>query len=128
MPFDNPFEGAFGDIQILMDARSHISSKGDWVKGCFRNCHRHCLVAALSVVAGSPNFNTPNRVERRLAGLLAAQLPSGSAFWARMRFFTARQRLMWFNDDPRTKHEDVMALFDRAVDHLTSRVPAYILA
>jgi len=27
---------------------------------------------------------------------------------------------MWFNDDSRTSHEDVMALFDRTISHLAS--------
>jgi len=34
--------------------------------------------------------------------------------------FVARQRLMWFNDDSRTSHEDVMALFDRTISHQAS--------
>jgi hypothetical protein len=41
-----------------------------------------------------------------------------------LRFLTARQRLMWFNDNPRTSHADVMALFDRTIDSLASTVPA----
>jgi hypothetical protein len=88
--------------------------------------NRYCLVAALSVVSGSATFQKPNQVERRLARRLAAQLPSQVPLWARMRCFTARQRLMWFNDSPRTKHEDVMVLFDRAIDHQTIKVSIYI--
>jgi hypothetical protein len=34
----------------------------------------------------------------------------------------ARQRPMRFNDDSRTSHEDVMALFDRAICSLTTKV------
>jgi hypothetical protein len=60
-----------------------------------------------------------NRVERRLARVLVSQLPSERPVWTRLRFFTARQRLMWFNDDHRTSHADVMALFDNAIDHST---------
>ena len=41
--------------------------------------------------------------------------------WARLRFFTARQRLMWFNDARHTSHADVMALFDRAINHLMAQ-------
>ena len=98
------------------------------MQGRFKDGDRHCLVAALSVVSGSLNFNMPNPVERRLARLLVAQLPAGRRIWARLRFFTARQRLMWFNDDPRTSHADVMALFDRTIDSLASKVPAYVSA
>ena len=43
-----------------------------------------------------------------------------------MKFVTSRQRLVWFNDDPGTKHEDVIALFDRTIDHLTIKAPVYV--
>ena len=128
MPFDNPHQTPFGDLELLRDARSHISDKRDWVQGCYRDGDRYCLVAALSTAAKSPTFHTPNRVERRLARLLVAQLPSQASFWWRMGCFTGRQRLIWFNDCPGTTHEDVMALFDGTIDHLMSRVPAYIPA
>jgi hypothetical protein len=128
MPFDNPHQEPFGDLERLRDARSHISDERDWVQGRYRDGDRYCLVATLSAVAKSPTFHTPNRVERRLARLLAAQLPSRVPFWARMRCFTGRQRLIWFNDCPGTKHADVMALFDGAIDHLMSKVPTYMPA
>ena len=75
MPFDNPHQAPFGDIELLREARSRISSKSDWVQGRFRDGHRECLVAALSVVSGSRAFNMPNRTERRLARLLAVHIP-----------------------------------------------------
>ena len=84
MPFDIPFDGEFGDIQILMDARGRISGKGDWVKGRFREGDRHCLVDALSLAAGSPEISLPNRTEKQLSRLLAKQLPSRKGFWNRL--------------------------------------------
>jgi hypothetical protein len=33
---------------------------------------------------------------------------------------------MWFNDSQRTGHPDVLALFDRAIDHSMSKTPAFI--
>ena len=33
-----------------------------------------------------------------------------------------------FNDDPRTRHDDVLALFDRVIHYLTSKIPDYISA
>ena len=126
MPFDNPHQAPFSNDEVLRDARRRISNENDWAQGRFRDGDRHCLVAALSVVSGSRNFNMPNPVERRLARLLVAQLPARKRIWARLRFFTARQRLMWFNDDPRTSHADVMALFDRTIDNLASKMPVYV--
>ena len=128
MPFDNPYQTPFGDLELLMGARSRISDPDNWTKGSFSDGKRHCLVAALSLVAGSRSYNFPNRTERRLVGLLANQLPPGRSFFTRITFISARQRLMWFNDGYRTKHDDVMALFDRTVDNLTSKAPQYVTA
>jgi hypothetical protein len=128
MPFDNPFDGEFGDIQILMDARGLISGKGDWVKGRFREGDRHCLVDALSLASGSPEISLPNRTEKQLARLLANQLPSRKRFWNRLVLMPARRRLIWFNDNPHTKHEDVMALFDRTIEYQISKARVSLAA
>jgi hypothetical protein len=123
MPFDNPHEIPFGDIEILRDARRRISSRRDWVQGCFRDGDRHCLVAALSIASGSRSFRRSNQTERRLARLLARQLPETAPFWAKSQFVPARQRLMWFNDNAGTHHTDVMALFDRTIAQLACAMP-----
>jgi hypothetical protein len=121
MPFDNPHQAPFGDAELLRDARSRLSRRRNWVQGRFQDGNRLCTVGALSLVSGSHSFDTPNRVERRLARVLVSQLPSELPVWTRFRFFTARQRLMWFNDAHRTSHADVMALFDKAIDHSTAQ-------
>ena len=126
MPFDNPHQTPFGDAELLWEARSRVSTRSDWVQGRFQDGNRLCIVGALSLVSGSRSFETPNRVERRLARVLVAQLPQRRPVWVRLRFFTARQRLMWFNDNRRTGHADVLALFDRAIDHSMSKTPAFI--
>ena len=128
MPFDNPPDGRFGDIQLLWAARSRIGDKSGWVQGRYSDGDRLCLVAALSVAAGSLSFYAPSRTERRLARLLADQLPERVPLWARLKFFTARQRLIWFNDSPHTKHEDVLSLMDRAIDRVASRTPVHVSA
>lgn len=126
MPLDNPHRVPFSDVELLMDARDRIGIKSDWVQGRYQDGNRHCVVAALSIVCGSPSFNIANQTERRLARQLVVHLSSRLPFWTRLRFFTARQRLMWFNDDPRTTHSDVMGLFDRAISHQTARLRSYI--
>jgi hypothetical protein len=128
MPFDAPYQTPFGDIELLMDARGRIANRKNWVQRRFQNGGRHCLVAALSLACGSRSFQMPNRTERRLARLIAKQIPPDAPLIIRYRLVPARQRLMSLNDDPRTTHEDVMALFDRTISHLAStarvRVPA----
>jgi hypothetical protein len=121
MPFDNPHDSPFGDLEVLRAARSHISDKGHWLKADFQDGDRLCLVAALSVAAGSRNFCIPNPVEQRLARILAAQLPPTAPLLTRIRVYPVRRRLMFFNDDAQTLHEDVLAVFDRAINHLAHK-------
>ena len=105
MPFDNPHQTPFGDLELLMEARGRISRRDAWVQGHFRKGGRYCLVASLSLTCGSRSFGMPNRTELRLSRLIAMQMPSNAPFWVRHRFMPARRRLIAFNDDPLTRHE-----------------------
>src|SRR5215831_3872336 len=128
MPLDNPNQAPVGDLEILVDARSRISDQNSWVQGRYTDGDRRCLVAALSQACGSRGFSMPNKIERRLARMLARQLPADAPWWTKIRLVPARHRLMSFNDFPRTTQHDVLALFDRAIRHLASRVPEYVTA
>jgi hypothetical protein len=128
MPFDNPCQMPFGDLELIMEVRGCISSRTAWVQGHFRKEGRYCLVAALSLTCGSRSFGMPNRTELRLSRLIANQMPPNAPFWIRHRFMPARRRLIAFNDDLLTHHEDVMALFDRAIEHLASTAPVCVAA
>ena len=128
MQFDDPYQTPFGDIEILTDARNRISDQDKWIKGRFRDGDRHCLVDALSLASGSRSVHLPNCTERRLARVLAKQLRPGSRIWNTVPLIPARQRLIWFNDSFRTKHDDVMSLFDRTIHHAANGVPRYVSA
>jgi hypothetical protein len=128
MPFDSPSQMPFGDIELLIDARSRISDRKSWVRHRFQDGDRYCLVAALSVVCGSRSFQIPNRSEKRLARVLAKQIAPDAPFITRCRLIPARMRLMSLNDGPRTTHEDVMALFDRTIGHLARIAPISVPA
>ena len=128
MPFDNPHQMPFGDLELLMEARSRISSKHFWVQGHFQKDGRYCLVASLSLTCGTRSIGMPNRTERRLSRLVAKQTPSNAPFLVRYRFMPARQRLIAFNDDPHTRHDDVLALLDRTIDRLASTAPVCVTA
>jgi hypothetical protein len=127
MPFDSSHQMPASDLEVLVDARGHISGKNAWVKRRFQDGNRHCLVGALSLACGSPGFNVMNQTERRLARLLAEQLSPEEHWWMRLRFVTVRSRLMSFNDHPRTTHEDVLAVYDHAIHCLARRFPAPVL-
>jgi hypothetical protein len=128
MPFDNPSQAPIGDVAILMDARDRIVDPSRWLKHGFQDGDRHCLVAALSVACDSRSFHDPNETERRLAKFLAKQMPlnRGFAKWAAL--VSARNGLMMFNDHRRTRHDDVVGLFDRAIDHAAMKAPLYVAA
>ena len=128
MPFDAPYQTPFGDIELLTDARSRIANRNLWVRHRFEDVDRHCLVAALSLACGSRSFQLPNQTENRLARLIAKQIPPDAPFMTRCRLIPARKRLMSLNDDRRTTHEDVMALYDRTISHLASTAPISVPA
>jgi hypothetical protein len=128
MPFDNPHQTPLGDLELLMEARGRISSRDTWVKGHFQREGRYCLVASLSLTCDSRSFGMPNRMELRLSRLIAMQMPSYAPFWIRYRLMPARQRLIAFNDDAHTRHDDVLALLDRTIDRLASMAPACVAA
>jgi hypothetical protein len=120
MPFDNPPQGPSSDLEILMDARGMIDSPDRWLKGNFRKEDRHCLVAALALACRNPQFDQPSGTERRLIRAMARQLPGGRSRLQRMICFNPMQRLIRFNDSRRTTHDNVMALFDRTIEHLAN--------
>jgi hypothetical protein len=128
MPFDAPYRTPFGDIELLMDARSRISDGKSWVRHRFEDGDRHCLVAALSLACGSRSFQMPNRTEKRLAREIAKQIAPHAPFITRCSLMPARMRLMSLNDGPCTTHEDVMALFDRTISHLARTAPISVPA
>ena len=128
MPFDNPHQTPFGDLELLTEARGRISSRDTWVQGHFRKGGRYCLVASLSLTCGSRSFGMPNRMELRLSRLVAIHTPSNAPFLVRRRFMPARWRLIAFNDDLLTQHVDVIALLDRAIEHLVSTAPVRVAA
>jgi hypothetical protein len=74
MPFDNPHQAPFGDLELLLDARRLISDRGHWVKRRFQDGNRLCLVAALSSVSVSQGSGMASWVERRLNRLLASRV------------------------------------------------------
>jgi hypothetical protein len=126
MPFDNPHQMPFGDLELLMEARGRISRKDFWVQGHFQKDGRYCLVASLSLTCGTRSIGMPSRTELRVSRLVAMHMPSNAPFWIRHRFMPSRRRLIAFNDDLLTQHHDVIALLDRAIEHLASTAPVCV--
>jgi hypothetical protein len=128
MPFDNPYHAPIGDVAILMDARDRIADPSRWLKHGFQDGDRRCLVAALSLASGSRSFDDPNETERRLTKLLAKQVPLNRGFGKWAALVSPRNGLMMFNDHRRTRHDDVVGLFDRAIEHVSRKAALYVAA
>ena len=119
MPFDGPHECPFSDIDRLLAARGKIASPNQWTKGALRrDDNRDRVVGALKKVSGSLGEFRLTRAELRLAGLLANQLPKRNIILGALFRRSPVRRLMKFNDNRWTRHSEVLALFDRAIERL----------
>jgi hypothetical protein len=56
MPFDNPHQTPYGDLELLMKARGRISERDAWVRGHFQKGGRYCMVASLSLDVRQPQL------------------------------------------------------------------------
>jgi hypothetical protein len=120
MPFDNPRPGPLTDIEILVgcaksDRQPELLAEGPLQEITPALPHRRTGVAC-----NNPQFDEPSRTGRRMTLAMARQLPRGWGRLQRMICFRPRKRLIRFNDNPRMTHDDVMALFDRTIQHLGS--------
>src|SRR2546423_4029305 len=96
-----PFDGIDGfdnhPIAKLGAVERMLATEQQWCKGRLRDAHgRHCLVGAIEAVGGRQVLQKPI--------LHAAREVSGKRYW----------RIEFFNDDPRTTHEDVLQV---SLDH-----------
>lgn len=107
--------------QILIDAKALIADPARWSKGLFYNGRKcsYCAVGALNVASGcetpyGAGDNTPKGV--RIANQTARRfLDHAVNSYAPSEF-----SVMSFNDKPRTSHEDVMRVFDKAIEAAAS--------
>ena len=63
MPFDNPHQMPFGDLELLMEARGRISSREAWVRAISKKMGATVSWPSLSLTCGSRSFGMPNRTE-----------------------------------------------------------------
>jgi hypothetical protein len=93
--FDNHPLAKLGAVERL------LATEQQWCKGRLRDAHgRHCLVGAIEAVDG--------RQMLQHTILQAAREVSGKRYW----------RIEFFNDDPRTTHEDVLQVLRHARDNI----------
>ena len=111
MPFDAP-QRSNHDSELLAQAKNALVRRG-WVQGQYSHDDgRLCAVAALAIACGNRRFGHPSRTQRRLARLLASELPHwGWYSWWMSGYF----RVKGYNDAPHTGYDDVMDMYDRAI-------------
>lgn len=90
-------------VKVLRDAKERLETKG-WCQGHFVNSEGECCaVGAVRAVVGgrSPRWRHTRRGERALEVLDLVVAP---------------RTIVGFNDSPHTSKEDVLALFDKAIE------------
>jgi hypothetical protein len=100
MPFDGLGESP--EAKLLIAARDRIGAQIRWCKGLLSHDGQWCTVGAICATA--------DNLRSELIELLATELPT----WAPVAD-CAEDSVTGFNDDARTTHADVMAVFDRAI-------------
>jgi len=102
---------AFKAAQLLRGAREYLSNPDKWIKRNIQRGDKVCSIGAIQRAAGFLNGgwklgDPQERAERHLAygkAVDALSLEVGG-------------NIPLFNDNPSTKHEDVLAAFDLAIE------------
>ena len=102
-----------GARQLLIDARELIEDPVNWLKG----------TSAAKADGGHADYDDPEACKFCSTGALeAATLRGGYEGWAfaqafgRLEDAVPSRQIVGFNDADTTTHEDVLALFDRAIE------------
>lgn len=116
MPFDNPHEIPFGDIELLKMARCYIEDPRKWIQGRYIHGTRYCAIGALGMATCNrvwPLSHQGNRLARRLCQEMS--------YPRRLLSYisTAKIALISFNDS--SEHKDVIAIFDKAISRLETQ-------
>ncbi len=87
-------------LNDLVATRALIATPDDWCKGVSKDAGgRHCMMGAAEELFGQGSKRTA-----AIFTALHAQIPAGGSL------------PRCFNDNPTTRHADIMALFDRAIE------------
>lgn len=113
--------------EMLRTARNHISPKTRWVQGSYiRNNGEACAIGAVGKAMGMNYWgsNSANKVDAdpvartALSSLATAINPHANWNGAHenLSFEYWADHIHRFNDGPSTKHHDVLAAFDLAIE------------
>lgn len=112
-------------LELLKDARDRIakgwtqSASARLANGRAVNPHNPHAVSfcASGALGANPNFDWL-AVDRLVVDELVAALPEGTQFSFGMNAVT------YYNDDPETTQDDVLALYDRAIQEVSTKPTA----
>jgi hypothetical protein len=115
MPFDALPERFNNDGDLLAKAKRMLMARG-WAKGVYVNrLGGICPVVALALACGIEGYRRPTRLQRRLAGHLIREAPHHGGTVLRW-FSSGYFRLKVYNDSRHTSYDDLMDMFDRAIE------------
>ena len=107
------------DADLLIAARNLIDCPGAWIKHAYyrqdNGQKSFCVMGALSAVCGS-GYALPSRKAHRLARYLVKEMPHRGGYL--LRYLSAPLRVRVYNDSGNTTQNDVIALFDKAIQRL----------
>lgn len=148
MPLDNlsPVPSRSPEAELLTSALWLIREPDRWCKRAFsRDRHRpeggivmqRCAVTAIQEAAYrdlspiEPDFRLLlNRVYAAVADEIVISAYPQFMFWFMQMFRTERRtnrcKIMWFNDQRKTRHADVIRLFRQAIERLESEAAGTI--
>ena len=99
--FENPSLAKLNRVERLLATEQH------WCKGRLRDAEgRRCLIEAITAVDGRQELTRPI--------IRAARAVGGKRYW----------RIESFNDDPRTTHQDVLRVLQRARESIVAGIAA----
>ena len=104
-------------LETLIVARGLVDTRDKWVKNVPYTEHRFCMLAAIEKAAYRNGRATTAQLDGSIRAV-AGELPKPYYVeWVNMGA-APMYRVQQFNDDFHTKHEDVLAVFDKAIAKL----------
>ena len=114
-------------LALLIAGQQPLKDPSRWCKGSMKQCQSYCINGALFVV-GTPNYKMPDDYVSDdplyyRGDLNRGQIPE--PFWflrQALKQGSHFTNIGLFNDDPETKHEQVMQLLKSAIELVESEM------
>lgn len=105
-------------LGVLKCTRAFLAAKENWVQGLYFSASGACCLtgALFKCSPGSTPRHSNWDTQKELSDHIPASFVPPTALFA-----SVHDRLTIFNDDPGTKHSDILALLDRTIADVEKR-------